>query len=198
MDSVRKKVLNRMHEMEVGRIVKLAEAGEITRNALLLIDGSIEFYNGLERHKEAFRNVVGVSKSFDLHRTYRKGRNAEAVGSIISRLPTKHRTQALEIKHRNLKIASWYLRLNGRDHIRNLDHPDGVVKIETFPDDPSSTQPSMDAARCDQLSAHVFALRDPTTPNTDSRWASHLYPIHLTERYIKTRFRNNRTIRACL
>ena len=33
------------------------------------IDGSIEFYTDMNRHQEAFRNVVGVAKSFDLHRT---------------------------------------------------------------------------------------------------------------------------------
>lgn len=38
----------------------------------------------------------------------------------------------------------------------------------------------------------------PATPNSDARWASHLYPIHLTERYIKTQFRNDQSIRACL
>ena len=77
-------------------------------------------------------------------------------------------------------------------------YPDGVVKIEVFPDDPSHDSPTMDAARCNRISEHVLALRAPATPNIDARWASHLYPVHLTERYIKTQFRSDRTIRACL
>ena len=80
----------------------------------------------------------------------------------------------------------------------SLEHPDGVVKIEVFPDNPSHDSPTLESARCDRISEHVLALRAPATPNTDARWASHLYPVHLTERYIKTRFRSDRTIRACL
>ena len=198
VDRARARVLHKMHRMEVDRIVSLAKAGDISREALLLIDGSIEFYFDMDRHKEAFRNVVGVAKSFDLHRPYQSGSGAERVGSLVSRLPAGHRTPARGTPHRNLTIASWYLRLQGRSRMASLEYPDGVVKIEVFPDNPSHDSPTMDAARCDRISEHVLALRAPATPNTDARWASHLYPVHLTERYIKTQFRSDRTIRACL
>ena len=198
VDRARARVLHVMHKMEVKRIVSLAKTGVISRDALLLIDGSIEFYVDMDRHKEAFRNVVGVAKSFDLHRQYFKGSGAERVGALISRLPVGHRTPARGTPHRNLTVASWYLRLRGRNRMASLEYPDGVVKIEVFPDDPSNDAPTMDAARCNRISEHVFALRAPATPNTDARWASHLYPVHLTERYIKTQFRNDRSIRACL
>ncbi len=198
VDSARARVLHKMHSMEVERIVSLVRAGDISRDALLLIDGSIEFYTDMDRHKEDFRNVVGVAKSFNLHRPYRSGAGAERVGTLVSRLPEGYRTPACGTQHRNLTIASWYLRLHGRGRIASLEHLDGVVKIEVFPDRPTSEAPWMDAARCDRISEHVLALRAPATPNTDSRWASHLYPVHLTERYIKTKFRNDRTIRACL
>ena len=198
VDRARARVLQKLHGMEVDRIVSLAKAGDISRDALLLIDGSIEFYVDMDRHKEAFRNVVGVAKSFDLHRPYLTGSAAERVGAVISRLPAGHRTPARGTLHRNLTIASWYLRLHGRSRMASLEYPDGVVKIEVFPDEPSHDSPTMDAARCDRLSEHVLALRAPATPNTDTRWASHLYPVHLTERYIKTQFRNDQSIRACL
>ena len=167
-------------------------------DALLLIDGSIEFYGNMERHREAFRNVVGIAKSFDLHHKYGRGERAERVGEMVSRLPPKHRTPARGTRHRNLTIASWYLRLHGRNRMPSLEYADGVVKVEVFPDDPAGESPTIDAARCDRISEHVYALRAPATPNTDPRWASHLYPIHLTERYIKTRFRSDYSIRACL
>lgn len=198
VDRARARVLQKLHSMEVERIVKLAKAGEISRNALLLIDGSIEFYVDMDRHKEAFRNVVGVAKSFDLHRPYLSGSGAERVGAVISRLPPGRRTPARGTLHRNLTIASWYLRLHGRSRMASLEYSDGVVKIEVFPDEPSTDSPAMDASRCNRLSEHVLALRAPATPNTDARWASHLYPVHLTERYIKTQFRKDQSIRACL
>ncbi len=198
VDRARARVLHKMHSMEVDRIVSLARTGDISRDALLLIDGSIEFYVDTDRHKEAFRNVVGVAKSFDLHRPYLTGTGAERVGAVISRVPTAHRTPARGTSHRNLTIASWYLRLYGRSRMASLEYPDGVVKIEVFPDDPSHDSPTIDAARCNRISEHVLALRAPATPNNDARWASHLYPVHLTEQYIKTQFRNDRSIRACL
>ena len=198
MDRARARVLHKMHSMEVDRIVTLAKDGDISRDALLLIDGSIEFYVDMDRYKEAFRNVVGVAKSFDLHRPYVSGSAAERVGALISRLPSAHRTPARGSPHRNLTIASWYLRLHDPGRMAALEYPDGVVKIEVFPDDPAHDSPKMDAARCSRISEHVLALRAPATPNTDARWASHLYPIHVTERYIKTQFRNDQSIRACL
>ena len=67
MDRARSQVLHKMHTMEIDRIVALAKAGDISRDSLLLIDGSIEFYGDMERHQEAFRNVVGVAKSFNLN-----------------------------------------------------------------------------------------------------------------------------------
>lgn len=66
MDAARARVLKRMHEMEISRISSLTAAGDVSRDALLLIDGSLAFYGNLEQHTEAFRNVVGVAKSFDL------------------------------------------------------------------------------------------------------------------------------------
>ena len=198
MDRARSRVLHRMHTMEVDRIAALAKTGEVSRNALLLIDGSIEFYTDMERHQEAFRNVVGVAKSFKLDLTYGSGRNAEQVGALISRLPRAHRTPCRGAEHRNLTIGSWYLRLHARGRIADLEYREGVVKIEIFPDDPADDAATVEAARCDRISEHVLALRAPATPNTDPRWASHLYPVHLTERYIKTQFRNDHSIRACL
>ena len=198
VDRARARILHRMHGMEVDRIAALAKAGDVSRDALLLIDGSIDFYVDMDRYKEAFRNVVGVAKTFDLHRPYLSGSAAERVGALVSRLPTAHRTPARGTAHRNRTIASWYLRLHGRNRMASLEYPDGVVKVEVFPDNPTHDSPKLDAARCDRISEHIYALRAPATPNADSRWASHLYPIHLTERYIKTQFRNDQSIRACL
>lgn len=199
MDRARAKVLQKMHSMEICRIADLARGGEISRDSLLLIDGSIDFYTDMDRHKEAFRNVVGVAKSFDLHRRFHvRSKGAERVGALISRLLPGTRTPALGTQHRNLTIASWYLRLQGRRRIPGLEPQDGVIKIEVFPNAASGDTPTIDAARCDRLSEHIFALRAPATPNTDARWASNLYPVYLTERYIKTRFRSHHSIRACL
>ena len=199
IDGARKKVLSTMHDMEIALIKQLAESGKVMPDSLLMIDGSLQFYGNLERDKEAFRNVVGVAKSFDLNRRIGKGPNSKEVGTLIAGLRHRYRTPARKIGHRNLTIGGWYLRLHSARSHEGLAITDGVVKLEVFPDDATGSEPVLDTDRCNRISKNVLALRHPTTPSTkDPRWASHLYPIHLTENYIKTRFRRDHTIRACL
>lgn len=194
IDGARKKVLSTMHNMEIDLIADLASSGEVTRDSLLMIDGSLQFYKNLEHAKEAFHNVVGVAKSFDLNHSIGKGQ----VGTLVATLKLHHRTPARKIGHRNLSIGAWYMRLHSTRAHTSLAATDGVVKIEVFPEAATGAEPVLDTNRCNLISKNVLALRHPTTPWTDPRWASHLYPIHVTENYIKTRFRNDRTIKACL
>ena len=198
IDGARKKILSSMHAMEIDLIKQLAESHKVTRDSLLMIDGSLQFYGNLERDREAFHNVVGVAKSFDLNQRVGTGRNAKEIGTIVAGLRPRHRTPARKIQHRNLTIGAWYLRLHSAHAHAGLAITDGVVKLEIFPDDATSSKPTLDTDRCNLISKNVLALRHPTTPWTDSRWASHLYPIYLTERYIRSRFRSDRTMRACL
>lgn len=198
IEAARKKIITTMHTMEIELIKQLAESRKVTREAMLMIDGSLQFYGNLEREKEAFRNVVGVAKSFDLNQKIGTGDRTKEAGALVAGLRPHHRTPARRIKHRNLRIGAWYLRLHSGDAHAGLMITDGVVKLEVFPDNPTSEDAKLDANRCNVISSNVLALRHPTTPRTDSRWASHLYPIHLTETYIKGRFRSDQVIRASL
>lgn len=198
MDSARERSLTNMHLMEIELIKHFSESGKVTRDSLLMIDGSLQFYENLDRQRESFRNVVGIAKSFNVNQRVGTGAKARAVGTIVTRLKHRHRTPAHKIEHRNLSIGAWYLRLHSPMPISGLGVTDGVVKIEIFPDNPIGTEPSLDTNRCNVISENVLSLRHPTTPWHDPRWASHLYPIHLTERYIRTRFKDNRTMMAIL
>ena len=198
IEAARKKIITTMHTMEIELIKQLAESGRVTREAMLMIDGSLQFYGNLEQEQEAFRNVVGVAKSFDLHQKIGTGERAKEAGALVAGLRRHHRTPARKVEHRNLKIGAWYLRLHSGHTHAGLTITDGVVKLEVFPENPTSDDAIMDANRCEVISSNVLALRHPTTPRTDGRWASHLYPIHLTETYIKKRFRSDQVIRASL
>ena len=194
--SARQKTLSTMHSMEIEQVNNLAKSQKLSRESLLMIDGSLQFYENLTQYREAFQNVVGVAKSFDLHQQISQGRKAKQVGLIVSALRHRHRTPAREVKHRNISIASWYLRLHPAHRLVNLS--DGVVKLELFPQNTGGTTVRLQSARCRRLSQDVLALRHPATPSTDTRWASHLYPIYVTERYLQLRFRSNSVIRALL
>ena len=200
LDAARKKVLEMMHAMEIKLIKHLANSEKLTRDHMLMIDGSLQFYQNLNTAREAFRNVVGVAKSFDLNQRIGSGLKGKQVGALIAELKHQHRTPAhkVSVPRVNHAIGAWYLRLHPASRMAGLGVDDGVIKLELFPDDGASGQQPLSTDRCDMISRHVLALRYPTTPSVDKRWASHLYPIHLTERYIKTRFRDERAIRAHL
>lgn len=204
IDGARKKVLSAMHGLETNLIRDYAQELKVRRDRLLIIDGSLQFYENLERNKEAFRNVVGVSKTFKLNRRVGSGSGASRVGTQVAHLRPKHRTPAhrVHIGRHDLTVGAWYLRLRSPTHdpsgFSTLGSADGVVKVEIFPDGEAGGQVALDANRCNRISAHILALRHPATPTTDSRWASHLYPVYLTERYIKSRFRSEMTMRALL
>ncbi len=200
IDGARKRVLSEMHRLETDLIRDYAAARKVSRDRLLIIDGSLQFYENLEQNKEAFRNVVGVSKSFKLNRRVGSGAKAKRVGTQVAHLNPWHRTPAhkVHVPRGNLTIGAWYLRLRASMQNPGSFSTDGVVKLEVFPDDATGPEPMLDAGRCDRISSHILALRHPATPSTDSRWASHLYPVYLTERYIKSRFRSEMIMRAIL
>lgn len=200
LDAARQKVLSRMHGMEIDLIQHLAVSEKVTQDDMLIIDGSLQFYGNLDRAREAFRNVVGVAKSFDLHQRIGKGPNAKDIGALVAGLKDGRRTPARKVSvlRTDLVIGAWYLRLHRVGRGAGLATDDGVVKLELFALDGVDRQKPLSAARCDRISRHVLQLRHPTTPSTDPRWASHLYPIHLTERYIKTRFRDERAMKPYL
>ena len=201
LDSARKKMLSSMHEMEIEMIKDLTDSKKVTREDMLIIDGSLQFYRNLDQAREAFRNVVGVAKTFDLHQRVGSGKNAKQhVGALVAGLRRWHRTPArkVTVPRANLSIGAWYMRLHSPIAFAGLGVDNGVVKLELFPDGEAGHQQPLATDRCDLISRNILALRHPTTPSTDTRWASHLYPIHLTERYIGERFRNERAIRAYL
>ena len=47
IEAARKKIITTMHAMEIELIKELAESGTITREAMLMIDGSLQFYGNL-------------------------------------------------------------------------------------------------------------------------------------------------------
>lgn len=194
--SARTKALKTMHSMEIKLISDLAKAKKLTRESLLLIDGSLQFYENLSKYGAAFQNVVGVAKSFNLHDQIGRGKKAKQVGMIVAGLKHRHRTVARELKSRNLSIGSWYLRLHPSNRLTSVG--EGVVKLEVFPEHTMNGNATLKSSRCQRLSENVLALRHPATPTTDARWASHLYPVYMTERYLKLRFHNSSVVRGIL
>ena len=46
----------------------------------------------------------------------------------------------------------------------------------------------IDSDVIDLISANIINERNPTCYGTDRRWANHLYPVYLTESYVKSKY----------
>ena len=79
----------------------------------------------------------------------------------------------------------WYVRI--RDKKQTRTPFDGVVKVEKILM-PEEEESGVDSEIIDLLSANIINERNPTCYGTDRRWANHLYPVYLTEAFIKSRY----------
>jgi hypothetical protein len=46
----------------------------------------------------------------------------------------------------------------------------------------------LDSELLDYITANVLNERNPVCWGSDARWANHLYPVYLTEKYVKSLF----------
>ena len=184
------KILEHMHNAEINLVAELVKRGRLDKKNFLVKDGSLE-YRTLPDRKFNAKNygfVIGVSKKFNpllVHDTTEK-----INPGFVADLPTFHRTPVTIVErghfHGGNKFAVWYVRL--RDQ-KFTDSPfDGVVKVEKIlVTDDEVAKNKIDSEDVDMLSAYLINERNPVCYGTDSRWANHIYPIFLTESFIKSR-----------
>lgn len=158
-------------------------------------DGSLEYkvmksgredLRTLQKIKHNYRWVIGVSKSFNpescLDHTGKPNSN------YIADLPVFHRTPVARYENGYLgdvQFGVWYIRL--RDKRRTQTPFDGVVKVEKIMMD-EEIESGIDSDDIDLISANIINERNPTCYGTDRRWANHLYPVFLTESYVKSKY----------
>ena len=84
------------------------------------------------------------------------------------------------------KLSIWYLRLrkprNGRGPF------DGIVKVEKFLVTSEEQDCGLKSSEIDNISAWLMNERNPVCYGKDERWANHLYPVFLTESYLKSQY----------
>ena len=153
----------------------------------LVKDGSLEYRKKSQTALQNYRWVLGVSKSFNPYACLQEGKEDPG---YIAELPAYHRTQAACFSSDfvgDIDFAVWYIRLHKRTRTRSAF--DGVVKVEKMLVTQSEReQRAMDSEEIDILSAYILNERCPVCYGNDSRWASHIYPVYLTEKYIKSKY----------
>lgn len=191
------KLHDEMLDMEkefVNWLVK--EERVLTPSNMLIKDGSLEYkkiargtFKDISHLKSNYNCVIGVSKRFNPEKSCDKKGKSNA--SLIAQLPLYHRTPAFKFKSNvatgeggAVHFAAWYVRIR---HIKHTVSPfDGVVKVERLLVDDRTVRDGLESDEINTISAHIVWERNPTCYGSDQRWANHLYPIHLTERCLKS------------
>lgn len=182
-----------MIEREKEMVQRLVKENLITQSYLIK-DGSLE-YNKISNKDDPFtfnrirsnyRRVIGVSKSFNPELA--KLKNNRSAAGLIANLKPFQRTPAAMYQTDRVdgKFAVWYLRL--RNARKSRGPFDGIVKVEKILVSPHEEEYGLDTREVDNISAWLMNERNPVCYGKDDRWANHLYPIYLTENYIKSKY----------
>jgi hypothetical protein len=185
-----------MVESEKRMVADLVKNKRLGQDDYLLKDGSLEYkvmktgredLRTLQKIRHNYNWVIGVSKSFNpescLDHTGKPNSN------YIANLPVFHRTPVARYENKEFlgdaAFGVWYIRL--RDKSRTQTPFDGVVKVEKLMMD-EELEKGIDSDEIDLISANIINERNPTCYGTDRRWANHLYPVFLTESYVKSKY----------
>ena len=187
-------IMSFMNKREQETVAELVRDGKLNQNNYLVKDGSLEYLpldkkadkQAIRRFKNNYCWVLGVSKTFNPDACLDARKKANH--GFIAELPLHHRTPAICFENRDLfgdaKFAVWYIRL--RDKLRTPF--DGVIKVEKMLVTEEELKYGMNSEAIDMLSALLINERNPVCYGSDLRWANHLYPIYLTEMFIKSKY----------
>jgi hypothetical protein len=188
------KIQDEMVESEKKMVVELVERGKLNVNSYLIKDGSLEYKKiqgyvdqELSKIKSNYRCVVGVSKLFNPELC--KDKNKKNIAKQIAELKLYHRTPAFKYTNERapgVEFSIWYLRI--REINRTISPFDGILKVEKILISDDEQNKGLESDEIDLISANLINERCPTCYGSDSRWANHLYPVYLTEQFIKSNY----------
>jgi len=187
----------RMMENEQRMVAELVGEKKLNDTNFLVKDGSLEYKptKGMrsdERAYQKFKNnydyVIGVSKRFNPEVCLVLGDKPNP--GFIANLPLYNRTPVAYFTDPDflgdIGFAVWYIRI--RDTSKTRTPFDGIIKVEKVLVSKEEVEYGMNSDLVDLISAHLINERNPVCYGSDLRWANHLYPIYLTERYVKSHY----------
>jgi hypothetical protein len=193
-DKAGAKARSEMHKLEI-ELIKSTDSFR-DQNNWLILDGSVKFveediWNSWKTEQGPC--LIGVAKSFQKNPMFQFGRRSSQrkdITSILAGLPHAHRTAAFSAY--GGQVAFWYVRLREQ---RELDYPlMGVIKVEL----PCPDQAPVPTELADLISRALVAERNVTPYGLDRRWHCSLYPIHIAEQVIKSRFFSKGVLMGCI
>lgn len=190
MDRAIAKIQDTMQEFEIKLLEDAVKADKLQTNAMLIKDGSLQ-YADTKLDPRLFLNVIGVSKTFNAHLQGVLNKEKNEISTILRKLEYGQRTPVYkyhEAQSKRLPIGAWYLRI--REKGKTKDFLDGIIKIEKVAIN-NEVEDGFETGLVDNISCSLLLETSVTCHGSDTRWASHLYPIYLTERALKASFIGN-------
>lgn len=181
----------RMTECEKELTARLVKEGKLSHKNFLVKDGSLEYRHKSRTASQNYRWVIGISKTFNPEACLNFQGKADT--GYIADLPPYHRTQAACFTNPEFlgdsKFAVWYIRLHDRTRTQRVF--DGIIKVEKILVTRDERDYGLSSEWIDTLSAYILNERNPVCYGKDTRWANHIYPIYLTETFIKSKYINS-------
>jgi hypothetical protein len=191
-------IQTRMMENEQKMVAELVSEKKLNQNNYLVKDGSLEYRPSntmrsdkreYQKYKNNYNFVIGISKQFNPEVCLDS--NGKANPGFIAKLPQHNRTPvAYYIDEKDflgdIGFAVWYVRI--REQSKTRTPFDGILKIQKILVTSDEVDNGINSDLVDLLSAHIINERNPVCYGTDMRWANHLYPVYLTERYVKSHY----------
>jgi hypothetical protein len=183
------KIQLEMLNIEVDLIYQMVTSNKLDTGNMLIIDGSLQFSSIKPDNEYIMQNVVGVSKSFNPHLQGILKTKTKEIGHHLLNLQFAERSPVYKYvaKNRiNTTIGAWYLRLR---HSKYSESPlSGIIKVEKIATTKHEKEFGFDTEVINEISRALLLERNVTCYGLDDRWANHLYPIFLTETYLKNIF----------
>lgn len=183
-----------MVEKEKSMVAELVKLGFLQPNMYLLKDGSLEYQviqmnkkSELQRFRNNYRFVVGVSKSFNPEFCFDKNKRNNS--DMIAKLELFQRTPVSKYSSErigNMYFAVWFVRIRERNYTSSPF--DGILKIEKILVNDDEIENGLDSEEVDLITANIINERNPVCYGADKRWANHLYPVYVTESYLKSKY----------
>lgn len=194
MDRGTAKIQDKMIEYEKNAVSKLVKMNLLDQDNYLIKDGSLQYsktssgdFKEMAIYKSNYRRVIGISKSFNPE--FSKDKKGQSNAASIANLPLYHRTPAAMYQNwyiGNVFFSIWYVRIRAFNHTESPFA--GVLKVEKVLVTEEEMENGLDSGEVDRITANVINERNPVCYGKDQRWANHLYPIYLTENYIKSQY----------
>jgi len=193
------KIQNEMADNEQLMVAELCKQNKLDDEHWLIKDGSLEYnpsYSNLDKSKwnnlrTNYQHVIGVSKQFDPELL--KDFEGNSLAKTIANLKPFERTKVYYYPQKHSEgvthFGVWYIRLRNTD-FRETNFSD-IIKCEMILLKEDS---QLDTATINLLSANLIREAYPVCYGNDSRWANHLYPIYLTEKFCKSNYFDSNVI----